>query len=540
MSKASTIRKITKEEFVMRINTKLCIAGTALLISFWAPGKIYASDLSSEVVISTEIPSTTEAEDTQKITENESEENTEKPAEPETLEPTKPKPLKITIQKSGSKAKIIWSKNEKMDYQLLLSINNGNYREITNSFSIDPGNIYSVKVKELFGGQVKQTAEVKLMLKPEKPTVSCSKDYQSVKLTLNKGKGNLTGYIIYTSDNNRTFSKYKTVKSSSKTSLVIPVSENRTKYIKIRTYRTAGSLTMYSDYVVTSSKALTKTPVLKSVQAKSFNSIMFTWSSKGKYDGLEVLYRPYSGTKYSLLCTYKANKNNAVIKANTAANRYYKIRYYKFVSGKKVYSCSSTAVKYSSRKQLGVKFISQLPNMPTGCEITSLTTALNYLGYKVTKETMADKYLIKSRIGTASFYDAFVGSPYDPHSYGCYSPVIVKAANKYLSAVKSSKRAYSLNGTDLFKLFSQIDAGRPVIIWNTTAMYTKPSYSTTWRINGRTYRWLRGEHCMVLIGYDLNKKTVIVSDPMKGIVEYTYDIFNQRYIDFFKQAVVIK
>ena len=45
---------------------------------------------------------------------------------------------------------------------------------------------------------------------------------------------------------------------------------------------------------------------------------------------------------------------------------------------------------------------------------------------------------------------------------------------------------------------------------------------------------------MVLIGYDLNKKTVIVSDPMKGIVEYTYDIFNQRYIDFFKQAVVIK
>ena len=178
--------------------------------------------------------------------------------------------------------------------------------------------------------------------------------------------------------------------------------------------------------------------------------------------------------------------------------------------------------------------------MPTGCEITSLTTALNYLGYNVTKETMADKYLIKSRIGTASFYDAFVGSPYDPHSYGCYSPVIVKAANKYLSAVKSAKRAYSLDGTDLFKLFTQIDAGRPVIIWNTTAMYTKPSYSTTWRINGRTYRWLRGEHCMVLIGYDLNKKTVIVSDPMKGIVEYTYDIFNQRYIDFFKQAVVIK
>ena len=523
----------------MKFNIKLCITSAALLISFWAPDKIYASDLPSGSVVYTEFSSTEEIKETQTTAKNESEESTEKPAEPETPMP-QIKPLKITIQKTGSKAKITWNKNKGMNYQLLYSINNKSYRKTPDLFSIEPGNIYSVKIKELFGEKVNQTVETKLMLKPEKPSASYLKDYQSIKLTLNKGKGSLTGYIIYTSDNNRTFSKYKTIKSSSKASITIPISGNKTKYIKVKSYKTVGSLTMYSDYIALSTKALTKTPVLKSVRAKSFNRIAFAWNSKGKYDGVEVLYRPHSSTKYTLLYTCKDNKTNAVIKANTAADRYYKIRYYKLFSGKKVYSCSSAKIKFTSRKQLGVKFISQLPNMPTGCEITSLTTALNYLGYNVTKETMADKYLIKSRIGTASFYDAFVGSPYDPHSYGCYSPVIVKAANKYLSAVKSAKRAYNLDGTDLFKLFTQIDAGRPVIIWNTTAMYTKPSYSTTWRINGRTYRWLRGEHCMVLIGYDLNKKTVIVSDPMKGIVEYTYDIFNQRYIDFFKQAVVIK
>ena len=40
-----------------------------------------------------------------------------------------------------------------------------------------------------------------------------------------------------------------------------------------------------------------------------------------------------------------------------------------------------------------VRHIAQNPELPTGCEITSLTMVLNYLGYNVSKTYMADNYL---------------------------------------------------------------------------------------------------------------------------------------------------
>ena len=43
--------------------------------------------------------------------------------------------------------------------------------------------------------------------------------------------------------------------------------------------------------------------------------------------------------------------------------------------------------------KLNVKCILQNPELPTGCEITSLTTVLNYYGYNVSKTTMSDDFL---------------------------------------------------------------------------------------------------------------------------------------------------
>ncbi len=42
-----------------------------------------------------------------------------------------------------------------------------------------------------------------------------------------------------------------------------------------------------------------------------------------------------------------------------------------------------------------IETILQLPELPNGCEITSLTTLLTFYGYEVTKTVMADKYLPK-------------------------------------------------------------------------------------------------------------------------------------------------
>ena len=45
---------------------------------------------------------------------------------------------------------------------------------------------------------------------------------------------------------------------------------------------------------------------------------------------------------------------------------------------------------------------------------------------------------------------------------------------------------------------------------------------------------------MVLVGYDLDKSEVYVSDPMEGaIITYDLDLFESRYDSIFKQAIVI-
>ena len=47
------------------------------------------------------------------------------------------------------------------------------------------------------------------------------------------------------------------------------------------------------------------------------------------------------------------------------------------------------------RVSLDVKYVSQYPSLPNGCEITSLATVLNYYGFNVTKDELARDYLKK-------------------------------------------------------------------------------------------------------------------------------------------------
>ena len=83
---------------------------------------------------------------------------------------------------------------------------------------------------------------------------------------------------------------------------------------------------------------------------------------------------------------------------------------------------------------LGVKFLAQNPELPTGCEITSMTTVLNYYGFNVDKLTMATKYLEKAE-APANFWKVFLGDPTKKTGFGCYATPIANAANKYLKDV---------------------------------------------------------------------------------------------------------
>lgn len=188
---------------------------------------------------------------------------------------------------------------------------------------------------------------------------------------------------------------------------------------------------------------------------------------------------------------------------------------------------------------LPVPCILQRPELPSGGEITCLAAVLSYLGYKVDKVTLADKYLEKGEVGEVSPFEKFVGDPFTNNSYGCYGMAIYNAAQNFLADNKRKHTAYDMCGSTLEELLAEVKAGNPVIVWATTNM----NVSTTgmyWTINGETVHWKGRESCFVLIGYNEGDRTVVVDDPSKGMVVYDMDRFYQRYLEQYAQAVVIK
>ena len=192
------------------------------------------------------------------------------------------------------------------------------------------------------------------------------------------------------------------------------------------------------------------------------------------------------------------------------------------------------------RVSLDVKYVSQYPNLPNGCEITSLATLLNYYGFNVTKEDLARTYLKTAEVGDANFYKEFVGDPFKTNSFGCYAPVIVEAANDYLEDAGSPMRAENLTGADFEDLLLRVREGSPVIVWGAANINTEPAFTIEWIVDGEYLIWKTNLHCMVLSGYDMRKGTVIVSDPMRGIKEYDMETFIKRYKQFYSQAVVLE
>ena len=193
-----------------------------------------------------------------------------------------------------------------------------------------------------------------------------------------------------------------------------------------------------------------------------------------------------------------------------------------------------------TRSALAVQPIQQNPELPTGCEITALAIVLQHLGYDVDKVSLAKDYLPMGAIGETDFWDAFLGEPWDPAAYGCYAPAIIQAAAHYLKDQGGSQTIYDLTGNQPIDLYREVAQGNPVIVWATINM--RPIEATTaWVVGGERLQWLAPNHCMVLIGYDLEADTVTMCDPLQeGLTVYDRATFEDRFRGMFSQAIVIQ
>ncbi|MBI0576917.1 C39 family peptidase [Neobacillus cucumis] len=254
------------------------------------------------------------------------------------------------------------------------------------------------------------------------------------------------------------------------------------------------------------------------------------------------------GSKYKLkqlkaVLPFKVSSKEFLIEVKTAnsdirqTNRVFSyIKKYKYLSNgrfdvKKVY--------------IPVKSLRQKPQLPNGCEITSLTAVLNYYHYNVSKTKMSDQYLPKKpfyfkkgkRYGPDP-YKYFAGNPRSRHGFFSYSPPIVKAANSYMKKVKGTYIAKDLRGRKKDVVLDQLDKGVPVVIWVTLDL-SKPKIKYGWYLSG-TKKYFRAPvnlHAVVLNGYD--DKYVYIMNPLKGHVKYDSKKFFSSYKALGSHAMMV-
>lgn len=147
----------------------------------------------------------------------------------------------------------------------------------------------------------------------------------------------------------------------------------------------------------------------------------------------------------------------------------------------------------------------QLPELPSGCEVTSLTMVLRSMGFTLSKTEIADNYLVVD--GSER---GFLASPYEDNGGG-FPPGIVNAANAYLDANNVIFRAHDLTGSTFEALCALVDAGIPVCVW-TTLQFNEPNYDLSL---GATETWFVNEHCVVL--YGATETDVEIANPLEGI-----------------------
>lgn len=188
----------------------------------------------------------------------------------------------------------------------------------------------------------------------------------------------------------------------------------------------------------------------------------------------------------------------------------------------------------------GVSVISQLPELPSGCEIAAATMLIKWAGVNVDKQDIA-KSIPKSSLPANkngflqgnSPDDAFIGDPFSDNGLGVYHGPIASVINKYLP-----DQVKDITGTSFENLLKRIDDGQPIVVWATMNL-AEPTLCATWYdVNGKKVKWIAPEHAFLLTGY--TDDDVIVNDPYTGRRQlYPKTLFKSRWESLGKQAVTV-
>jgi uncharacterized protein YvpB len=174
-----------------------------------------------------------------------------------------------------------------------------------------------------------------------------------------------------------------------------------------------------------------------------------------------------------------------------------------------------------SKAILDTPNISQFPELPRGCEVTSLAMLLQYAGINANKLTLAkeikkDSTPLTYKKGMKYFGNPHVGFVGDMYSFqnpglGVYHEPIAELAERYFPG-----RIVNLTGQSFESVLHYVGAGHPVwVITPITYSYLPNSYWETWQTAQGPIRITNKEHSVLITGYDQDH--IYFNDPYDGM-----------------------
>ena len=192
-----------------------------------------------------------------------------------------------------------------------------------------------------------------------------------------------------------------------------------------------------------------------------------------------------------------------------------------------------------SEQKLDVPLENQYPDLPNGCEVTSLSMLLQYYGFKVNKLDLSEN--IKH---VASYTDngqyrgnphvGFVGYMSQANAGWCvYNEPLEQVARKY------TNRVQNYTGHDFIQVLKRVSEGQPVLII-TTIKFNRVNDMQTWDTAQGKVHVTPSSHACVITGFNKKNDTVLVNDPFghKNKV-VSWKNLESSYIQQGKQAIYI-
>ncbi len=213
-------------------------------------------------------------------------------------------------------------------------------------------------------------------------------------------------------------------------------------------------------------------------------------------------------------------------------------------------SAQPVPVPVASHALLHVAPQSQLPALPNGCEVTSLSMLLAAVGYRVDNLTLAALqptnsaqpifgprgHLFSDIVRWGDPNDSFVGAVAGHRygiGYGIYHRPLTRLADHLLPG-----RAIDLTGRPFDDVLAQVANGTPVVTW-VTSQFKPTDNWVTWAGPHGPVHATEDEHTVLLVGFD--RQYVYVNNPLTNSAgqRLNRDLFVSSWKQLGRQALSI-